>query len=77
MFEELWNLAYDAPPYHVPMGRMWTGSRQEVQDDALRIIDQFELDEIFIWHHIGYFGDELEMAALNAFADAVIKPLSS
>ena len=48
MFEELWALAYDAPPYHVPMGRMWTGSRAEVQDDALRIIEQFGLDEIFI-----------------------------
>ena len=76
MFEELWALAYDAPPYHVPMGRLWTGSRQEVQDDALRIIEQFELDEIFIWHHIGYFGDDLERAALATFADAVIAPLT-
>ena len=75
MFQDLWQLAYDAPPYHVPVGRLWTGSRQEVQDDVLRVIDTFALDEIFIWHHIGFFGDELERAALNAFAEAVIEPL--
>ena len=75
MFQDLWQLAYDAPPYHVPVGRLWTRSRQEVQDDVLRVIDPFALDEIFIWHHIGFFGDELERAALNAFAEAVIEPL--
>ncbi|MEM7404810.1 MAG: LLM class flavin-dependent oxidoreductase, partial [Pseudomonadota bacterium] len=75
MFEDLWKLAYDAPPYHVPMGRLWTGSRAEVQDDVMRIIEKFALDEIFIWHHVGYFGDDLERAALNTFAEAVIEPL--
>ena len=75
VLEELWQLAYDAPPYHVPMGPVWTGSRQEVQDDALRLIDTFELDKIFIWQHVGYFADELAMASLQAFAEAVIEPL--
>lgn len=74
-FDALWDIAYDAPPYHVPKGRMWTGSKQEVQDHALGVIERYDLDEIFIWHHVGYFGDELEMAALKGFADAVIEPL--
>jgi len=77
MFEALWALAYDAPPYYVPMGRIWTGSKQQVQDDALRLVETFGLDEIFIWHHIGYFGDELERGALAAFAEAVIAPLQA
>jgi alkanesulfonate monooxygenase SsuD/methylene tetrahydromethanopterin reductase-like flavin-dependent oxidoreductase (luciferase family) len=75
MFDELRQLAYDAPPYNVPKGRVWTGSRQEVQEDVFRIIETFDLDEIFIWHHIGYFGAEREKAALSAFAEAVIEPL--
>jgi alkanesulfonate monooxygenase SsuD/methylene tetrahydromethanopterin reductase-like flavin-dependent oxidoreductase (luciferase family) len=75
MFNELWSFAYDAPPYHVPKGRMWTGSRQQIQDDVMGLLDRYEIDEIFIWHHVGYFGDEIEKGALQAFADAVIEPL--
>jgi len=74
-FETLWKFAYDAPPYHVPMGRMWTGSKQEVQDDVFRLIETYGIDELFVWHHIGYFGDDREREALAAFADAVIAPL--
>ena len=74
-FDELWNLGYGAPPYNVPMGRMWSGSKQEVHDDVAYLIETYAVDEIFIWHHVGYFGDEVEKAALQAFADAVIAPL--
>lgn len=74
-FEELWKIAYDAPPYHVPMGRMWSGSRQQVQDDVMGLIEKYQVDEIFVWHHIGYFGDEREKAALSTFAEAVIAPI--
>lgn len=75
MFDELWEFAYDAPPYHVPKGRMWTGSRDKIEDDVKTMLERFDIDEIFIWHHVGYFGDGLEKGALQAFADAVIKPL--
>lgn len=74
-FEELWKFAYDAPPYHVPMGRMWTGSKQAVREDVFRLIETYAVDEIFVWHHVGYFGDEREREALAAFADAVIEPI--
>lgn len=74
-FEELWKIAYDAPPYHVPMGRMWSGSRQQVQDDVMGLIEKYQVDEIFVWHHIGYFGDEREKTALSTFAEAVIAPI--
>lgn len=75
MFEELWEFAYDAPPYHVPRGRMWKGSPQQLQDDVMGMIDRYDLDEIFIWHHVGYFGDELEKNALAVFAENVIDPI--
>ena len=72
-YMELWNTAYDAPPYHEPPGRMWSSSKQELQDDVLGLIDEYKVDEIFVWHHVGHFGDDVEMAALKAFSEAVIQ----
>jgi alkanesulfonate monooxygenase SsuD/methylene tetrahydromethanopterin reductase-like flavin-dependent oxidoreductase (luciferase family) len=74
-FAELFNYAYNAPPYHVPMGRLWKGSRQEVLDHVARLAKQYEVEEFFLWHHVGYFPQEVELAMLQEFADAVIRPL--
>jgi alkanesulfonate monooxygenase SsuD/methylene tetrahydromethanopterin reductase-like flavin-dependent oxidoreductase (luciferase family) len=71
-FRELWSFAYDAPPYHAPVGRIWGGSKQAVKDDIARLRDTYGIDEFFVWHHIGYFPQEVEMAALQEFADAVM-----
>lgn len=76
-FEELFNMAYNAPPYHVPMGRLWKGSRQEVQDEVARLVKKFKANEIFLWHHVGYFPQEVELAMLSEFAEAVIEPMST
>ena len=73
-FTELFRHAYDAPPYHVPMGRLWKGSRQEVADHVNRLANTYKVDEFFLWHHVGYFPEEVEMAMLSEFAEAVIKP---
>lgn len=73
-FSELFRYAYDAPPYNVPMGRLWTGSRQQVADHVNRLAEQYALNEFFLWHHVGYFPEEVEMAMLSEFAEAVIKP---
>ena len=75
-FEWLFNYAYNAPPYAVPMGRMWMGSRQEVLDHVGRLRDQYGIEEFFLWHHVGYFEHEQEMAMLNEFAEGVIRPLT-
>ena len=72
-FMELFNYAYDAPPYHVPVGRLWSGSKQAVQDDIGRLRDLYEVEEFFVWHHVGYFPQEVELAMLREFADAVMK----
>jgi alkanesulfonate monooxygenase SsuD/methylene tetrahydromethanopterin reductase-like flavin-dependent oxidoreductase (luciferase family) len=72
-FTELFNYAYNAPPYHVPVGRLWTGSKQQVQDDICRMRDLYTVDEFFLWHHVGYFPQEVEMAMLREFADAAMK----
>jgi hypothetical protein len=72
-FTELFNYAYNAPPYHVPVGRLWSGSKQAVQDDIGRMRAQYKVDEYFLWHHVGYFSQEVEMAMLREFADAVMK----
>jgi hypothetical protein len=57
------------------MGRLWKGSRQEVQDEVARLVKQFKANEIFLWHHVGYFPQEVELAMLSEFAEAVIKPM--
>lgn len=76
-FLELFDYAYNAPPYHVPVGRMWEGSRQQVADEIGRLRDTYKVNEFFLWHHVGYFPDEVEMAMLSEFAEAVIKPMAS
>lgn len=76
-FEELFNFAYNAPPYQVPMGRLWKGSPQQVLDDVSRLHEAYGVKEFFLWHHVGYFEHEQELAMLNEFAEAVIKPLNS
>lgn len=75
-FEELFNFAYNAAPYHVPMGRVWGGSRQAVPDDIARLNETYGITEFFLWHHVGYFEHEEEMAMLNEFSEAVIAPLT-
>ena len=72
-FLELFNYAYNAPPYNVPVGRLWEGSRQQVADEIGRLGEAYGVDEFFLWHHVGYFPDEVEMAMLAEFAAAVIQ----
>ena len=72
-FLELFNYAYNAPPYHVPVGRLWEGSRQQVADEVGRMGRTYGVDEFFVWHHVGYFPDEVELAMLENFAEAVIR----
>jgi alkanesulfonate monooxygenase SsuD/methylene tetrahydromethanopterin reductase-like flavin-dependent oxidoreductase (luciferase family) len=73
-FLELFDYAYNAPPYHVPVGRLWEGSRQQVADEIGRLRETYKVEEFFLWHHVGYFPDEVETAMLEEFAEAVIKP---
>ena len=72
-FTELFNYAYNAPPYHVPIGRLWSGSKQQVQDDISRMREKYKVEEYFLWHHVGYFPQDVEMGMLREFADAMIK----
>jgi len=73
-FLELFAYAYNAPPYHVPVGRLWEGSRQQVADDIARMHTAYDVDEFFLWHHVGYLPQEVELAMLAEFAAAVIAP---
>jgi hypothetical protein len=74
-FEELFNWAYNAPPYVVPMGRVFGGSRQQELEHVSRLHEDFGVTEFFLWHHVGYFEQEQELAMLNEFAEGVIAPL--
>ena len=75
-FIELFNYAYNAPPYHVPLGRLWEGSRQQVADEIGRLSEAYNVDEFFVWHHVGYFPQDVEMAMLEEFAAAAsLKPM--
>ena len=74
-FEELFNFAYNAPPYFVPMGRLWMGSQQEVLDHIAGLAERFGVEEFFLWHHVGYFSQEQELAMLTQFAEGVIQQI--
>ena len=74
-FEELFNWAYNAPPYVVPMGRVFGGSREQELDHVSRLHEEFGVTEFFLWHHVGYFEQEQELAMLNEFAEGVIQPI--
>ncbi|MBS7698555.1 MULTISPECIES: LLM class flavin-dependent oxidoreductase [unclassified Chelatococcus] len=77
MFHELFAYAYDAPPYHVPTGRIWGGSRQETLDNVMELAERYKIEEFFLWHHVGYFGDDIEQEALIEFAEGVIHKVNS
>lgn len=72
-FEELYKLAYDAPPYHVPMGRLFVGSGAKIAEEIGRLHELFGVDEFVLWHHVGYFEQEEELGMLEEFASAVIR----
>lgn len=77
MFREVFAYAYDAPPYHVPIGRIWGGSRQETLDNVMELAERYGIDEFFLWHHVGFFGDDLEQEALIEFAEGVIQKVNT
>lgn len=73
MFDETFAYAYNAPPYHVPMGRVWGGSQQETLDNIMELAERYQIEEFFVWHHVGFFGDDIEQEALIEFSEGVIK----
>lgn len=75
-FTELFDFAYNTPPYNVPMGRVFKGLGPEIADEVARLRDQFGVDEFFLWHHVGYFSQEEEMRMLELFASSVIDKLN-
>ena len=74
-FEELFNGAYNCPPYHVPMGRVWKGTGQETLDTIAKFREEKGIDNFFLWHHVGYFDQEEELEMLETFSEQVIKKL--
>lgn len=76
MFSEVFGYAYNAPPYHVPMGRVWKGSRQETLDNVMELAERYEIDEFFLWHHVGFLGDDVEKEALEEFSEGVIRKVN-
>lgn len=74
-FEELFNAAYNTPPYNVPMGRVWKGTVNQVIDQVGRLRDKYNVEEFICWHHVGYFEQEEELEMLDNFAQ-VIKAFS-
>jgi alkanesulfonate monooxygenase SsuD/methylene tetrahydromethanopterin reductase-like flavin-dependent oxidoreductase (luciferase family) len=75
-FTELFDFAYNTPPYNVPMGRVFKGVGPEVAEEVARLRDQFGVEEFFLWHHVGYFSQEEEMRMLELFASEVIDKLN-
>ncbi len=45
-------------------------SRQEVADQLGRLSEAYGVGEFFLWRHVGYFPQDVEMAMLEEFAAA-------
>jgi len=43
---------------------------KQVADELGRLSETYGVDEFFLWHHVGYFPQEVEMAMLEEFAAA-------
>jgi alkanesulfonate monooxygenase SsuD/methylene tetrahydromethanopterin reductase-like flavin-dependent oxidoreductase (luciferase family) len=76
MFNDIYGYAYMAPPYHVPMGRVWNGSQQETLDQVMMLAEKYQIEEFFVWHHVGFFGDDYEVESLHEFAEGVIQKVN-
>lgn len=74
-FTELFDFAYNTPPYNVPMGRVFKGTGNEVADEIGRLNQELGIEEFFLWHHVGYFSQAEELAMLEVFASQVIDQL--
>jgi alkanesulfonate monooxygenase SsuD/methylene tetrahydromethanopterin reductase-like flavin-dependent oxidoreductase (luciferase family) len=71
-FTELFDFAYDTPPYKVPMGRVFKGIGPEVAQEVTRLNGELGVEEFVLWHHVGYFDQAQELEMLEAFASSVI-----
>ncbi|MGI9273586.1 MAG: LLM class flavin-dependent oxidoreductase [Endozoicomonas sp.] len=70
-FENLFNTAYNTPPYNVPMGRVWKGTVQQVIDQVGALKEKYGTEEFVCWHHVGYFEQEEELEMLDNFAQVI------
>jgi len=73
----LYEQGYQAPPYGVPVGRLFIGTPRKVRGEVERLMEKHQVDEFFLWHHTGYFPHEVEMEMTELFGAKVIGPLSS
>lgn len=71
-FEELYSRAYATPPYNVPVGRMLAGTGTEVAEQLTQLEERFGIDEFFLWHHVGYYDQDVELAMLADLAEAAL-----
>ena len=44
-------------------------------DHVSRRREAYGITDDFLWHHVGYFEHDQELAMLNEFAEGVIQPL--
>jgi alkanesulfonate monooxygenase SsuD/methylene tetrahydromethanopterin reductase-like flavin-dependent oxidoreductase (luciferase family) len=71
-FHEFYNLAYSTPPYNVPVGRMFAGTGAQVAEQLAELQERFDVDEFFLWHHVGHFDQDVELAMLSDLAEAAL-----
>jgi alkanesulfonate monooxygenase SsuD/methylene tetrahydromethanopterin reductase-like flavin-dependent oxidoreductase (luciferase family) len=72
-FTELFDFAYNTPPYNVPMGRVFKGVGPETVDQIARLNEELGIDEFVLWHHVGYFDEKQELEMLEIFSASVIE----
>ncbi|WP_108859575.1 hypothetical protein [Ruegeria sp. Alg231-54] len=71
VFEESFNFASNAPPYHVPMWRVWKGAVYQVIDQVGALEEKYGTEEFVVWHHVGYFTQDEELEKLDNYAKVV------
>jgi alkanesulfonate monooxygenase SsuD/methylene tetrahydromethanopterin reductase-like flavin-dependent oxidoreductase (luciferase family) len=71
-FNDFYELGYKSPPYNVPVGRMFAGTGAQVAEQLAELEERFGVDEFFLWHHVGHFDQDVELAMLSDLAEAAL-----
>ncbi|MDH4148820.1 MAG: hypothetical protein OEY23_27005, partial [Acidimicrobiia bacterium] len=75
-FSWLFEYAYNCPPYHVPVGRLFEGTGADAYEQCARLHDELGVEEVFLWHHVNCFERDAEREALEEFGHHVVARLA-
>ena len=71
-YDWLFDFAYSVPPFNVPMGRILSGTPDDVSRQLEDLQKLFPFEELFIWHNLGMHDDALGQRSIELFVEKVM-----